>query len=196
MLFKEAISVGDSLMVETIYNKYLPVLVNLSKLIYYNIIIDQIDEYYGRVPYYVLQWIRENRFQQLYKGKIRKVNDTLHWEIDRLMELMNKDMKELYFLNTIEVWLLHNQNIMMCLRSRVFVMNKYSNHITVKTHNNKILSTDNYTDVSHKGNVSEDSIPCKRMINIIMYAYTYNILLGKWLRYISHVQRSVFYPYS
>ena len=69
-------------MVETIYNEYLPVLVHLSKSTYYNIILDQIDEYYGRIPYYVLQWIRENLFQQLYKGKYRKGNYMSHWEID------------------------------------------------------------------------------------------------------------------
>ena len=44
MLFKEASTVGDSLMVETIYNEYLPVLIHLSKSAYYNIILDQTDE--------------------------------------------------------------------------------------------------------------------------------------------------------
>ena len=72
MLFQEATTIGDLLMVETIYNEYLPVLIHLSKSTYYNIILDQIDEYYGRIPYYVLQWIRENRFQKLYNGIDRK----------------------------------------------------------------------------------------------------------------------------
>ena len=53
MMFKEATTVGNSLMVETIYNEYLPVLVHLNKPTYYNLILDQIDEYYGRIPYYV-----------------------------------------------------------------------------------------------------------------------------------------------
>ena len=44
MVFKESTIFGDSLMVESIYNKYLPVLVHLSKLTYYNIILEQIDE--------------------------------------------------------------------------------------------------------------------------------------------------------
>ena len=55
MIFKEATTVGDSLMVETIYNEYLLVLVHLNKSTYYNIILDQIDEYYGRIPNYVLK---------------------------------------------------------------------------------------------------------------------------------------------
>ena len=90
MLFKESTTVGDPLMVEIIYNKYLPVLVHLSKSTYYNTILYQIDEYYGRIPYYVLQWIRENRFQKLYQGKDRKGTYMLHWEIDIFMEFMNK----------------------------------------------------------------------------------------------------------
>lgn len=90
-MFKEATTVGDSLMVETIYNEYLPVLVHLSKSTYYNIIPDQIDEFYGRIPYYLLQWIRENRLQKLYHGKYRKGKDVAHWEIDRLMELIDSN---------------------------------------------------------------------------------------------------------
>ena len=44
MMFKEANIVGDSLMVESLYNEYLPVLVHRGKSKYYDIILDQIDE--------------------------------------------------------------------------------------------------------------------------------------------------------
>ena len=65
VMFKEATTVGGSLMAESLYNEYFPVLLHLSKSTYYNIILDQIDDYYGRIPYFVLQWIRQNRFQKL-----------------------------------------------------------------------------------------------------------------------------------
>ena len=77
-------------------------------------------------------------------------------------------MKELDFPNTIEAWHVHSQNVMLCLISRVFVMNKYSNHRTMETHNNKHSSKYSYTDVSHKGNVKEDSTPCKKTVEMIM----------------------------
>ena len=54
LLVKEAVTVGDSLMVQAIYNQYLLVFVHLNKNIYVDIILDQIDEHYGRIPYYVL----------------------------------------------------------------------------------------------------------------------------------------------
>ena len=78
IIFKEATTAGNLLMVNTIYNEYFPVLVYLNKATYYNIILDQIDEYYGRIPYYVLQWIRQNRFQKIYNGKDRKGGDMSH----------------------------------------------------------------------------------------------------------------------
>ena len=56
---------GDSLMAGSLYNEYFPVLLHLSKSTYYNIILDKIDDYYGRIPYSMLQWIRQNRFQKL-----------------------------------------------------------------------------------------------------------------------------------
>ena len=45
------------------------------------------------ILYYVFQWIRENYFQKVYQGKDRKGTDISHWEIDRLIELMNKNIK-------------------------------------------------------------------------------------------------------
>ena len=89
-MFKESTTMGDSLMIESLYNEYLSVLVYLSKSTYYNITLDQIDEYYGIIPYCVLQLIRQDRFQKLYIGIDRKGSDISHWEIDRLMEIVNK----------------------------------------------------------------------------------------------------------
>ena len=103
-MFSEAVTIGDSITVEKIYNDYLPVFVYLGKHNYYNILLDQTEEYYGRIPYQVLQLIRENRFQKLYDGTNRKQTSMSHWAIDALMELMNKNVKELDFPNTIDGW--------------------------------------------------------------------------------------------
>lgn len=58
-LFKKAGTVGDSITVKKIYNNYLPVFVHLGKHNYYNIILDQTEECYQRIPYRVLQLIRK-----------------------------------------------------------------------------------------------------------------------------------------
>ena len=46
--------------------------------------------------------LRGNRFQKLYNGTDRKKRLLSHWDIGALVELMNKNIKELNFPNIIE----------------------------------------------------------------------------------------------
>ena len=71
------------------------------------------------------------------------------------MDLINKNMKELDFLNTIEGWLPHSQNIMTCLNSHLFIVNDYSYHHKVETYNSKFEGNDDYIDTTQKGNVKD-----------------------------------------
>ena len=103
-MFREAVTVGDSTTVEKIYNAYLPIFVHLGKHNYYNILLNQTEEYYNRIPYHIHQLIRETRIQKLYDGTDRKQNSFSHLEINALMELMNKNVKELDFPKTIDGW--------------------------------------------------------------------------------------------
>ena len=161
-MFKEAVTVGDSIMVEKIYNEYLPVFVYLGKHTYYNIILDQTEEYYQRIPYSILQLIRKNRFQKLYNGTDRKKTSMSHWALDALMELMNKNVKEMDFPNTVDGWQLHSQNVMLALTSRSFVMNEYTKHQSLEVQNAKNFGMDEYIDMSQKGNTKIQSTPSNR----------------------------------
>ena len=172
-LFKNSVRSGDSIMVEVIYSQIVPALFHLTRHTYYNILLDQIDEYYHRIPYPILQHIRENRFQRLHQGSDRKNIKSSHWEIDALMELINKDVKQLDFPNTLQGWQLHSQNLMLSLRSRILVTNEYSHHFKVDVANAK-ADSDNYTDIANKGNIRERSTPSKQKNERIMCA---NILL-------------------
>ena len=78
------------------------------------------------------------------------------------MELMNKNIKELDFPNTIAGWQLHSQNLMLSLSSRSFVVNEYSNHRVLEVQDAKNRGKDNYTDMSQKGNIKVKSTPANR----------------------------------
>ena len=161
-MFKEAVTVGDAITVEKVYNDYLPIFVYLGKHNYYNILLDQTEEYYDRIPYSILQLVRHNRFQKLYDGTDRKNNSMSHWAIDSLMELMNKNVKELDFPNTIEAWQLHSQNVMLALASRSFVTNEYTNHHSTDVQDAKNLGCDKYNDMSQKRNIKTKITPSNR----------------------------------
>lgn len=61
--FRDVVHVGDSITVEKIYNKCLPIFEHLGKHNYYNILLDKTKDHCHRIPY---QLTRENQFQKLY----------------------------------------------------------------------------------------------------------------------------------
>ena len=124
---------------------------------------------------YSLQLIRENRFQKLYDGTNRKQTSMSHWAIDALMELMNKNVKELDFPNTIDGWQLHSQNLMFALSSRSFVMNEYSNHRVLEVQDAKNSGVNNYEELSQKGNVKVSSTPTNRTNEKILCSEVLNL---------------------
>ena len=69
---KNAVWVGDTITVETIYAYFTSVWLTLGKTTYFNIVLDQVDELYVKIPYHILQYVKENRFLPLYVGKIQK----------------------------------------------------------------------------------------------------------------------------
>ena len=65
---RNAVSKGDSVTVEAIYSYFTPIWLALGKTTYFNIALDQIDELYIKIPYNILQYVRENQFLPLYYG--------------------------------------------------------------------------------------------------------------------------------
>ena len=92
-----------------------------------------------------------------------------HWVLDVLMELINKNLKEMNFSNTIAGWQLNSQNIMLVLTSRSFMMNEYKNRHVLEVQNAKNYGMDEYVDMSQKVNTNTKSTLSKRLKEKIMY---------------------------
>ena len=131
---------------------------HLGKYNYYNILLDQTDEYYSRIPYHVLQWIRENRLPKLYDDTDWFNSNLSHWVIDASMELMNKNIKELEF-----PWQLHSQNVMLASSSRNFMTAEYSNRRSLLVQHSDNIGDDNYIDMLMKGQIKEKSTSTNRI---------------------------------
>ena len=70
-----------------------------------------------------------------------------HWALDDLIELMNKNVNEMDFPNTIAGRQLHIQNIMLSLTPQSFVMIGYTNHQILESQNAKNSGMDEYVDI-------------------------------------------------
>ena len=174
---KKAVRKGDSITVEAMYSYFTPIWLALGKTTYFNIALDQIDELYVKIPYYILQYVRENRFLPLYAGKNAKGVQMARWELDKIMELCNCKFKELDFGNDISGWLHHAQNMPLCCKSRAFVENEYSKHDDVDVYTKKYVDGVDISDISQKVNKTRSSVESKRTNEKIMCAEILN--LGK-----------------
>ena len=65
---RTAVRKGDIITVEAVYNYFTPIWLVLGETAYFNIALDQIDELYTKIPYKILQYVRENRFLPLCSG--------------------------------------------------------------------------------------------------------------------------------
>ena len=61
-----------------------------------------------------------------------------YWALDALMELINKNVKELNFPNNIEAWRLHSKDVMLAQASSTFIKNEYSTHRSIKVQDAKL----------------------------------------------------------
>jgi hypothetical protein len=67
-LFRLSVRNGDSILVEYLYEYFIPIWLSTSKHNYVEIALNQIKDLYGRVPFHVLQAARENQMQPIHKG--------------------------------------------------------------------------------------------------------------------------------
>ena len=141
----------------------------MGKTTYFNIALDQIDELYIKIPYKILQHVRENRFLPLYGGTNSKGVKMARWELDKIMEHCNNKFKNLDFPNTLNGWLTHAQNMPMCCKSRAFVENEYTTHRDYNVFNTK-YGNKNIDDITQKGNLTKSSMIPRRTNEKIMCA--------------------------
>ena len=73
-LFKDAIRTGDSVMIEYMYIDFLPYWQATGKTNYVAMVLQQVKDLYWAVPGWLLQHIREEQFQGIYKDMDKNKN--------------------------------------------------------------------------------------------------------------------------
>ena len=124
-LFQSSARVGDAITVEWIYNLFITVWLSLGKHTYQSTGLSQIDKLYSRLPYLILQQLRENRFLPSYNRTNLYGTEMKEWELVKVMELINGKYKDMDFNKDLDGWMRRSQNLTLCTKSRVFVENEY-----------------------------------------------------------------------
>jgi hypothetical protein len=159
-LFRQSSRNGDSTTVEWLYEYFIPIWLMVGKHNYVEIGLSQMEDLYSRVPFHVLQAIRENRFLPLHKGKTRNGQHMSNWALDQVMELLQIKYKDMNFPKTQTGWQEHSTNMPLVARSKKYAETEYSRRFDVDSYDEQYLEFDAAGVKQDKGNCkTQTTIP-------------------------------------
>ena len=100
-------------------------MVDDKKTKYFQLGLFLLDEHYMRIPYGVLQVIRQSRTHPLYDGTSTNNEPMSHHPIDGMMELCMPKYKKMSFGNTVDSWLRHSRYMPLATKASVHVDTEY-----------------------------------------------------------------------
>jgi hypothetical protein len=118
------------------------------------------EDLYSRVPFHVLQAIRENRFLPLHKGKTRNGQFMANWALDQVMELLQIKYKDMNFPSTHSGWQEHSTNMPLVSRCKKYAETEYSRRHDVESYDEQFFEMDAAGHSQDKGNCkTQTTIP-------------------------------------
>jgi hypothetical protein len=130
-LFKESLRNGDVIAVEVLLVEFMDVFAAINKPKCLESAVCTVEEWYGHIPYWMLQLIRDNRTVKLYDGRRRDGMETAERPLDELIELQNAAYSAMDFPPSVAAWVTHSQNVSLIKQSSVFVESEYSRKFDV-----------------------------------------------------------------
>jgi hypothetical protein len=169
-LFRVSVRAGDSILVEYLYEYYIPIWLVCGKHNYVEIALNQIEDLYRRIPFDVLQTARENRFQPIHAGKDRDGVDMAEWALDAIMELLQIKYKGMNFPDSREGWQMHSTNMPLVARSKVYTQSEYTHMYDVEAFDELIFEFKGAGEKQDKGNTKTQTKVPRRTKEKLMVA--------------------------
>jgi hypothetical protein len=168
-VFRLSVRNGDAILVEYLYEFFIPIWLVTAKHNYVEIALNQIEDLYGRVPFHVLQAARENRMQPLHVGSDRDGVPMAQWALDAIMELLQIKYKAMNFPNSREGWQKHSTNMPLVARCKTFCQTEYSHRYDVDSYDEQFLEFDAAGENQDMGNCkSQSKVPRRHQEKIMV----------------------------
>jgi hypothetical protein len=172
-LFKESLRNGDVIAVEMLLVDFIGVFACIGKPKCLESSLCTIEEWYGKIPYFLLQLIRDNRTVKLYDGRQNNGKETAERPIDEIMELKNAAYSSMKFPPSAASWETHSQNVSLVKQSSIFVETEYKRKKDVDAmdayNNGKKDDGDGHDTMNKKkGSVTTSRTDQKQLIDEIL----------------------------
>lgn len=171
-LFKQSLRNGCPLTIEYLLLEFSSVFAAIGKPKCLESTLSMIEEWYDRIPYWMLQVIRDNRTGKLYDGRRRDNVETAERPNDELIELNNAAFTQMDFPPSTSAWETHSKNVSLVKRSSMFVESQYRRKQDADAQDafNKGKEAGDTIDTTNrkKGSTKPSDIEKKKMIDEIL----------------------------
>ena len=124
-LFKESLRNGCPLTIEYLLLEFSNVFMAIGKPKCLESALCTTEEWYDRMPYWMLQVIRDNRTAKLYDGRRRDGVETAERPNDEMIELSNAAFTSMDFPPSTAAWETHSKNVSLVKQASMFVETQY-----------------------------------------------------------------------
>ena len=120
-LFRLSIRDGDSVMIEWLYSRFLPIYLATGKNQYVEIVLYVMESFYDKIPQKILHLVRVNKKVQLYAGDEKQGDPMAFWSHDAIIELLHKYVHQHKKENKIESWIQNSPHLMFMNKAKRMV---------------------------------------------------------------------------
>jgi hypothetical protein len=159
-VFRISLRAGDAIMIEALYNKFLPIYLATRKSHYVEMVLGNIETFYSKLSSKLLHLVRVNRTSPLYSGNDRQGMPMANWALDAIIELQQKYYHRMQQGSSVTGWLKNSPHIMLMNKARRFTQKEYSRIKKEATRENKLIDhVDDDSNNDPGGNKKRTYVP-------------------------------------
>ena len=123
--FRIALNTGDAVMIEWLYNNFLPIFCLTKKKHYVEIVFSMIETLYYIIGHRCLQLVCNNRTLPLHDGLDKQGIPMANWSLDGIIELVQNYYHQMKF-NSKEGWGRHTPHVMLTSKAQRYAQSEYA----------------------------------------------------------------------
>ena len=159
--FRIALNTGDAVMIEWLYNKFLPIFSLTKKKHYVEIVLSMIKTLYHKIGHRRLQLVRINRTLPLHDGLGKQGIPMVNWSLDGIIELVQKYYHQMKF-NSEEEWARHTPHVMLTSKAQRYAQSEYANTQSEHAHDEQFMNMNNSSSVHDPNrNRNDTAVKCR-----------------------------------
>ena len=177
--FQIALNTGDAVMIECLYNDFLPIFCLTKKKHYVEMVFSMIETLYQKIGHRCLQLVRINRTIPLHRKLDKQGIPMANWTLDGIIELVQKYYHQMKF-NSEEGWARHTPHVMLTSKAQRYAQSEYAKTQNEHSHDEQFMNMNDSSSVHDPNkNRTDTAVKCKAKEKLAIANYISILQMNK-----------------